>query len=118
MTAVSIIASRTTAKAKAVAERWGIPTVHDTPPALIADPSIEILDIAYPPDQQPDLIRQARKQPHIKAILAHYLGVPLDLFQRIEISPASVSIVKVERYGPEVLLVNGFVEDELLVRDS
>ena len=29
----------------------------------------------------------------IKAAVAHFLGVPLDLFQRIEISPASVSIV-------------------------
>lgn len=52
----------------------------------------------------------------IKAALAHYLGVPLDLFQRIEISPASVSVVRVERHGPEVLLVNGFVEDGLLQR--
>jgi probable phosphoglycerate mutase len=46
----------------------------------------------------------------IKATLAHYLGVPLDLFQRIEVSPASVSIVRIERYGPQVLLVNGLVE--------
>jgi probable phosphomutase (TIGR03848 family) len=50
----------------------------------------------------------------IKASLAHYLGVPLDLFHRIEISPASVSLLRVERYGPEVLLLNGFVEDGLL----
>ena len=49
----------------------------------------------------------------IKATLAYYLGVPLDLFQRIEISPASVSIVRIERYGPEVLLINGGVEDRL-----
>jgi predicted dehydrogenase len=53
-----------------VAQRWGIPRVHDTPEALIADPDIEILDIAYPPDQQPALIRAALKQPHIKGILA------------------------------------------------
>lgn len=50
----------------------------------------------------------------IKATLAHYLGVALDLFQRIEISPASVSVVRIERHGPQVLLVNGFVEDEVL----
>jgi probable phosphomutase (TIGR03848 family) len=50
----------------------------------------------------------------IKATLAYYLGVPLDLFQRIEISPASVSIVRIERYGPEVLLINGAVEERLL----
>ena len=67
---VAAIASRTKAKAEAVATRWGIPKVHNTPEALIFDPSIEVLDIAYPPDQQPALILAALKQPHIKAILA------------------------------------------------
>lgn len=67
---VGAIASRTPEKAAAVAKRWGIPTVHPTPEALIADPSIAVLDIAYPPDQQPALIYAALKQPHIKAILA------------------------------------------------
>ena len=64
------IASRTKAKAAEVAARWKIATVHDDPAALIEDPQVEILDIAFPPDQQPDLIRHALKQPHIKAILA------------------------------------------------
>ena len=67
---VAAIASRTKAKAEAVATRWGIPKVHNTPEALIVDPSIEVLDLAYPPDQQPALILAALKQPHIKAILA------------------------------------------------
>lgn len=67
---VHAIASRTPAKAAEVAKRWGIGTVHDTPEALIEDPQVEILDIAFPPDQQPGLIRHALKQPHIKAILA------------------------------------------------
>jgi probable phosphoglycerate mutase len=49
----------------------------------------------------------------IKATLAYYLGVPLDLFQRIELSPASLSILRVEPHGPEVLLINGLVEDRL-----
>lgn len=67
---VAAIASRTKSRAEGVAGRWGILKVHDTPEALIADPQIEILDIAYPPDQQPSLIRAALKQPHIKGILA------------------------------------------------
>jgi predicted dehydrogenase len=67
---VVAIASRTKAKAADVAKRWNIGTVHDAPETLIEDPRVEILDIAYPPDQQPDLIRHALKQKHIKAILA------------------------------------------------
>jgi predicted dehydrogenase len=67
---VIAIASRTRTKAEEAAKRWAIGTVHDTPKALIADPRVEILDIAFPPDQQPGLIREAVRQPHIKAILA------------------------------------------------
>src|SRR3954468_23472870 len=56
---VVAIASRTRAKAAEVGRRWGIATVHDSPEALIEDDAVEILDIAFPPDQQPALIRRA-----------------------------------------------------------
>lgn len=42
----------------------------------------------------------------IKAVVAHYLGVPLDLFQRIEISPASVSVIALHGWGAQVLRLN------------
>ena len=42
----------------------------------------------------------------IKGAIAYYLGVPLDLFLRIEISPASLSVIAVDEYGPRVLRVN------------
>jgi probable phosphomutase (TIGR03848 family) len=47
----------------------------------------------------------------IKAALAWALGVPLDLFMRIEIGLASVSMVAVADYGPWVLCVNNGGED-------
>jgi broad specificity phosphatase PhoE len=43
----------------------------------------------------------------IRAALAHYLGIPLDLTVRFEISPASVSVVEVGSEPPHVLCVNG-----------
>ncbi|WP_198024970.1 Gfo/Idh/MocA family oxidoreductase, partial [Mesorhizobium sp. LNJC395A00] len=61
---VMAIASRTRSNAQKVATRWDIPTVHDTPEQLIENPEIEIVDLAFPPDQQPALIRHALKQPH------------------------------------------------------
>lgn len=67
---VVAIASRTPARAASVAERWHIPYVHATPEALIADKGVAILDIAFPPDQQPALIRRALSMPHIRGILA------------------------------------------------
>jgi predicted dehydrogenase len=67
---VVAIASRTPAKAAEVAKRWNIPRVHEAPQALIEDPQVEVVDIAFPPDQQPALIRHALRQTHVKAILA------------------------------------------------
>jgi len=42
----------------------------------------------------------------IKAAVAHALGTPLDLFQRIIIAPASISAVAYRPEGPAVLTVN------------
>jgi predicted dehydrogenase len=76
---VIAIASRNKENAAKVAERWSVPKVHATPNALIEDPAIEILDIAFPPDQQPALIHHALKQSHIKGILAQKpLSLTLD----------------------------------------
>jgi len=42
----------------------------------------------------------------IKAVVAHYLGIHLDLFQRIEISPASATIISVYDRGARVIRLN------------
>jgi probable phosphoglycerate mutase len=42
----------------------------------------------------------------IKAAVAYYAGIPLDLFQRIEISPASVSVLEVYEETIRILVVN------------
>ena len=46
-------------------------------------------------------------QDSIKAALAHYLGIPLDLFHRFEIGPASVSELRLAEWGPQIASVNG-----------
>ena len=68
---VVAIASRTPQNARAVAELRGIERVHDDWPDLLANVDVEIVDIAYPPDQQLGIIREAVKHAdHIKGILA------------------------------------------------
>jgi probable phosphomutase (TIGR03848 family) len=42
----------------------------------------------------------------IAMALAHYAGIHLDLFQRLQVSPASISAVSVEDGLPRILLVN------------
>jgi predicted dehydrogenase len=53
------IASRNKATGREAAEQYNIPRVHDTINALLADSSIEILDVAVPSNVQPDVIRKA-----------------------------------------------------------
>jgi predicted dehydrogenase len=64
------IASRTRENAARVAERHNIPKVYDTPDQLLDDPSIEVLDIAVPPNAQLGLIKAACTRKTVKGILA------------------------------------------------
>ncbi len=51
----------------------------------------------------------------IKAAVAHAMGTPLDLFQRIVVSPCSVSAIVVSDDGPLVLAVNAVDDLKRLV---
>ena len=65
------IASRDRARAEAVGQEHGIPRCYAIASELLADETVEVLDIAVPPDAQPALIREAvRHGDHIRGILA------------------------------------------------
>src|SRR6516164_4274591 len=64
------IASRDPEHAKGVAEQYGIAKVHATIADLLADPQIEVLDVAVPPDAQPPIILEAAKRGTVRGILA------------------------------------------------
>jgi predicted dehydrogenase len=63
------ISSRTPQNARTAADLRGIPNLYDTWQELIADPQVEILDIAVPPDRQLEIVRAAVGHSHIKGIL-------------------------------------------------
>jgi len=42
----------------------------------------------------------------IRAAVAQVIGIPLDHLLRIEVHPASVSVLKLEDWGPKLLLLN------------
>ncbi|MEW6250325.1 MAG: histidine phosphatase family protein [Planctomycetota bacterium] len=49
----------------------------------------------------------------IRAALAYYLGIPLDLILRFEVDPASVSAVRLDDDGPHVLCINRTADQSL-----
>src|SRR5437763_7509232 len=64
------IASRDPEHARAAAARHAVPRVHDTYDRLLADPDVEVLDLAVPPDAQPALVRAACAHKHVRGLLA------------------------------------------------
>lgn len=46
----------------------------------------------------------------LRALLAYYMGIPLDLFQRIEIAPASVSVLELDGEAARVRRLNDTYE--------
>src|SRR6476620_1662076 len=71
------LASRPPGRANAVASRPRIPKVYAPYEELLADPEIEVVDVAVPPDAQIDVIREiVRHKKHIRGVLAQKpLGV-------------------------------------------
>jgi predicted dehydrogenase len=65
------IVSRDPAHARVAGELHGVPRCHATVTDLLADESVEVLDVAVPPDVQPAILREAvRHRAHIRGILA------------------------------------------------
>jgi predicted dehydrogenase len=65
------ITSRTPERAQAVAARHDIPRTHDTYQELLADPAVEVVDVAVPPDVLLEVIREVVKHnDHIRGVLA------------------------------------------------
>ncbi len=65
------IASRSPERAREVAELHAVPRVYRTYEEVLADPAVEVLDVAVPPDAQPALIEAAcAHKGHVRGILA------------------------------------------------
>ncbi|MEX0586318.1 MAG: Gfo/Idh/MocA family oxidoreductase [Pirellulales bacterium] len=64
------ITSRSRERASAAATRHNIERVYDTYQELLADPNVQVVDIAIPPDVQIDVVRDLVKHKHIRGVLA------------------------------------------------
>ena len=66
-------------------------------------------------DHRGELIVVVSHADPIKAAIAHYTGVHLDLFQRIVVSPASVTVFELSPHGAAMVKCNDTGSlDELL----
>ncbi|MDB6121859.1 MAG: oxidoreductase, partial [Pedosphaera sp.] len=118
------IASRNRDNALKVAQRHGISKVFDTYEQLLDDPSIEVLDIAVPPNALLDLIRKACQRRTVKGILAQKpLGMnyaeALEAVRACEAVGITLAVNQNMRYDHSVraastLLQNGTIGEPVL----
>lgn len=113
------IASRKRETAEGAAKRHSIATVYDGYDQLLNDPSIEVLDIAVPPNAQLALIKAACARKTVKGILAQKpLGMnyaeALEAVQACEAAGITLAVNQNMRYDHSVragktLLENGTI---------
>jgi predicted dehydrogenase len=110
------IASRTPQRAHLVADRHQIPKVYDHYTKLLADPEIQVLDVAVPPDAQLDVIREAVKHgSHIRGILAQKpLGINLtearDIVRMCQQAGVTLAVNQNMRYDQSVRACHTLLE--------
>jgi predicted dehydrogenase len=114
------VASRTSANA----EKLGLQTTYNSYEELLNDRSLEVLDIAVPPDAQVGLIKQACERRTVKGILAQKpLGMnyadALEAVEACERAGITLSVNQNMRYDQSVragktLLENGTIGEPVL----
>ena len=102
------IASRTKVHAEKVASTHNIATVHDSIDNLLDNPTIEVLDIAVPPQHQPALIRAACQRGTVKGILAQKplaldYAEALSVVQACEAAGIILAVNQNMRFDPSVV---------------
>jgi len=113
------IASRRRGNAARVGERHGIARVHETVDALLADDTVEVLDVAVPPDQQADIIERAVQRRHIRGILAQKpLGQSyaeaVEIVRRCADAGVTLAVNQNMRYDQSVRACKSLLEQGLL----
>ena len=114
------ITSRQRTNAETVAARHHIPRVHDDVRSLAADPEVQIVDIAVPPDLQLDVIRDVIKHgPQIRGILAQKpLGVDYrqakDIVRMCRDAGVALAVNQNMRYDQSVRAAKSLLERKLL----
>ncbi|MCF0228203.1 MAG: Gfo/Idh/MocA family oxidoreductase [Parasporobacterium sp.] len=99
------IASRTEGHAAEAAGRHGISRVYGTWQELVKDESLDIIDIAYPPDQQPEIVREAVKNGNLKGILCQK-PLAMDIAGAREIAALG------EKYGKKIAVNSNMRYDQ------
>ena len=124
---VVAIASRTLEKAQATAAQHHISQVYVDWRELLADPAVEIVDIAYPPDQQLEIVHEAVQYAgRIKGILAQkplatHLADAVEIVRLCDAAGITLAVNQNMRYDQSMralktLLARGYLGEPVVAQ--
>lgn len=99
------VASRSADTAREVAAEWALPRAYRSVEALLADPEVEVVDIAVPPHEQPALVaRAAAAGKHVLAQkpLARDLAGAREAVRACEAAGVHLVVNQNGRYDPAI----------------
>jgi probable phosphomutase (TIGR03848 family) len=67
---------------------------------------VQVLESLRKTHNLDDLVACFSHSDPIKHLIAHYLGMPLDLFQRLSISPGSITALNILESGSKLIMLN------------
>lgn len=111
------LTSRTRANAERVAAGAGIDRVHDSVDELLADPAVDVVDVALPPHLQPDVVARAvRAGKHVLAQkpLAISYGEASEMVAAADAAGVTLAVNQNGRYDPSVNAARRLIADGLL----
>jgi predicted dehydrogenase len=111
------IASRRVENARGVAERRGIDRVFESVDALIADPDVDIVDVAVPADVQPPVVHRAMAAgKHVLAQkpLAVSYREAVELVGAAERSGVTLAVNQNGRFDPAINAARGLIRNGIL----
>lgn len=118
------ISSRSESKAREVARRHSIPTVHANWRDLVADRRVEVLDVAVPPDVELEVVREASRfgsahGGHLRGLLAQKpLGVNLsearEIVRLCRDAGITLAVNQNMRFDQSIRAVGGLIDEGVL----
>jgi predicted dehydrogenase len=114
------ITSRSSERAAEVAALRGVPRVYRSVDDLVADPAVEVIDIAVPPQEQPGVIDRVLDDPHcVRGILAQKplalsLGTARRLVERCNQAGVALQVNQNMRYDHSVRALKTLLDRGLL----
>lgn len=100
------------ARARAVADRFGIPRVYASLERLLGDPAVGVVDIAVPPWVQPGILRSvvaAGRHALCQKPFALDMSTALELAAEVEASPVKVAVQQQMRYDEGIAAARSMV---------